>query len=42
MLPLTDTRSGLFSNILTIREAELPQTRDEIMSELARHQSYRG
>ena len=42
MLPLTDTHSGLFSNILTIREAELPQTRDEIMSELARHQSYGG
>ena len=42
MLPLTDTQSGLFSNILTIREAELTQTRDEIMSELARHQSYHG
>ena len=42
MLPLTDTQSGLFSNILTIREAELPQSRDEIISELARHQSYHG
>ena len=28
MLPLTDTQSGLFTNILSIREAELPRTRE--------------
>ena len=27
MLPLTDTQSGLFTKTLSIREAELPRTR---------------